>query len=122
MLRGALESGLMRTLLRRADSRAFPVVVGVVALAATLSMSVPFATLLVAAVLMARRRWGAIAVGASLGAALGAAWSSAATSMKSTRKAPGGLPAAGLSDDTDPLGRTFMPRLPPSAGPARRRL
>lgn len=73
MLRGALESGLMRTLLRRADSRAFPVVVGAVAIAATLSMSVPFATLLVAAVLMARRRWGAIAVWASLGAALGAA-------------------------------------------------
>jgi membrane protein YqaA with SNARE-associated domain len=73
VLRGALEPGLMRTLLRRADSRAFPVVVGAVAVAATLSMSVPFATLLVAAVLMAPRRWGAIAVWASLGAALGAA-------------------------------------------------
>lgn len=73
MLRGTLESGLMRTLLRRADSRAFPVVVCAVAVAATLSMSVPFATLLVAAVLMARRRWGAIAVGASLGSAVGAA-------------------------------------------------
>jgi membrane protein YqaA with SNARE-associated domain len=73
VLRGALESGLMRTLLRRADRPAFPAVVGAVAVAATLSMSVPFATLLVAAVLMARRRWIAIAVGASLGAALGAA-------------------------------------------------
>ncbi len=73
MLRGALESGLMGTLLRRADNRAFPAVVGTVALAATLSMSVPFATLLVAAVLMARRRWVSIAMGASLGAALGAA-------------------------------------------------
>jgi membrane protein YqaA with SNARE-associated domain len=73
VLRGALEPGLMRTLLRRADSLAFPVVVGAVAVAATLSMSVPFATLLVAAVLMAPRRWGAIAVWASLGAALGAA-------------------------------------------------
>jgi membrane protein YqaA with SNARE-associated domain len=73
VLRGALEPSLMRTLLRRADSRAFPVVVGAVAVAATLSMSVPFATLLVAAVLMAPRRWGAIAVWASLGAALGAA-------------------------------------------------
>ncbi len=73
MLRVALESGLTRTLLRRADSPAFPAVVGAVALAATLSMSVPFATLLVAAVLMARRRWSAIAVGASMGAALGAA-------------------------------------------------
>lgn len=73
MLRGALESGLMRTLLRRADRPAFPAVVGAVAVAATVSMSVPFATLLVAAVLMARRRWIAIAVWASLGAALGAA-------------------------------------------------
>ena len=72
MLRDALESGLMRTLLRRADSRVFPVIVGAVAVAATLSMSVPFATLLVTAVLMARRRWGEIAVWASLGAAVGA--------------------------------------------------
>lgn len=73
MLRGTLESGLLDSLLRRADSPAFPTVVGAVAVAATLSMSVPFASLLVAAVLMARHRWGAIAVGASLGAALGAA-------------------------------------------------
>lgn len=72
MLR-ALESGLMHTLLRRADSPAFPAVIAAVALAATVSMVVPFATLLVAAVLMAPRRWGSIAVGASLGAALGAA-------------------------------------------------
>lgn len=64
----------MRALLRRADSRAFPMVVGAVAVAATLTMSVPFATLLVAAVLMSRRRWGAIALWASLGAALGAAF------------------------------------------------
>jgi hypothetical protein len=47
----------MRTLLRRADTRAFPLVVTAVAVAATLSMSVPFAGLLVAAVLMAPRRW-----------------------------------------------------------------
>jgi len=73
MLSGALESGLMHALMRRADHRAFPVAVGAVAAVATLSMSVPFATLLVAAVLMARRRWGAIAFWASLGAALGAA-------------------------------------------------
>lgn len=63
----------MRTLLRRADSRAFPAVVGIVAFAATLSMSVSFATLLVAAVLMAPRRWVAIALWSSLGAAVGAA-------------------------------------------------
>lgn len=72
MLRGVLESGLLRTLLKRADSRAFPAVVGAVALAATLSMSVPFAPLLVAAALMVPRRWAATAVCASLGAALGA--------------------------------------------------
>ena len=71
-MRGALESGLMRALLRRADTRAFPLVVAAVAVAATLSMSVPFAGLLVAAVLMAPRRWLSIAFGSSLGAALGA--------------------------------------------------
>ena len=73
MLRGALESGLIRTLVRRADTRSFPVVVAAVAFAATLTMSVPFATLLVTAVLMAPRRWVAISLWSSLGAALGAA-------------------------------------------------
>jgi membrane protein YqaA with SNARE-associated domain len=73
MLRNSIESGLMRALVRRADTRAFPTVVGGVAAAATLSMSVPFATLLVAAVLMAPRRWVAISLWSSLGAALGAA-------------------------------------------------
>ncbi|MBL8346301.1 MAG: hypothetical protein JNN03_12725 [Rubrivivax sp.] len=73
MLQAALESGLVRALSRRADNGAFPLAVAVVALAATLSMSVPFASLLVAAVLMAPRRWAAIALWSSLGAALGAA-------------------------------------------------
>jgi membrane protein YqaA with SNARE-associated domain len=73
MLLGTLESGLMRTLVRRADTGAFPAVVAGVALAATTSMSVPFATLLVAAVLLAPRRWAVIALWSSLGAALGAA-------------------------------------------------
>lgn len=71
MLRNALESGLVRTLVRRADTRAFPMVVASVAVVATLSMSVPFAGLLVAAVLMVPRRWVAIALWSSLGAALG---------------------------------------------------
>lgn len=71
MLRGALESGLMRSLLRQGDTQAFPIVVAGIAAASTLSMSIPFATLLMAAVLMAPRRWKAIAVCASLGAALG---------------------------------------------------
>lgn len=71
MLRSTLESGLMRALVRRADTASFPIVVACVATAATVSMSVPFAGLLVAAVLMAPRRWLAIALWSSLGAALG---------------------------------------------------
>lgn len=71
MLRGALESSLMHSQLRRPDTREFPVVVRGISAAATLSMSVPFATLLVAALLMTPRRWRAIAVFASLGAPLG---------------------------------------------------
>lgn len=71
MLHSALEYRLVRTLVRRADTRAFPMVVASVAVTATLSMSVPFAGLLVAAVLMAPRRWVAIALWSSLGAALG---------------------------------------------------
>jgi uncharacterized membrane protein YdjX (TVP38/TMEM64 family) len=70
VLRGALESGLM--LVRGADTRAFPMIVAAVALAATLSMSVPFASLLVAAVLMSPRRWATISLWSS-GAALGSA-------------------------------------------------
>ena len=71
MLSITLETGLIRTLTRRADHPAFPLFVAVVALAATLSMSVPFASLLVVAVLMAPRRWMPIAMWSSVGAALG---------------------------------------------------
>ncbi len=71
MLRSTLESSLLRALIRRADAGSFPIVVAGVATAATVSMSVPFAGLLVAAVLMAPRRWRAIAFWSSLGAALG---------------------------------------------------
>jgi membrane protein YqaA with SNARE-associated domain len=71
VLHSALEYRLVRALVRRADTRAFPMVVASVAAAATLSMSVPFAGLLVATVLMAPRRWVAIALWSSLGAALG---------------------------------------------------
>ena len=72
MLHVTLETGLIRTLTRRADQPAFPVIVGAVAMAATLSMTVPFASLLVGAVLMSPRRWKSIALCSSLGAALGA--------------------------------------------------
>ncbi|MDI4635234.1 VTT domain-containing protein [Pelomonas sp. V22] len=72
MLRGVVESRLLRSLLGRADSRMFPTVVGGIAALATLSMTVPFASLLMAAVLMVPRRWLAVAISSSLGAALGA--------------------------------------------------
>ena len=71
MLSATLETGLIRTLTRRADHPAFPLIVAAVAVAATVSMTVPFASLLVGAVLMAPRRWKSIAVWSSLGAALG---------------------------------------------------
>lgn len=72
MLRNHLESGLLQALERRADSRAFPLVVAGVALLTTVSMSIPFASLLMAAVLLARRRWRSIAMWSSAGAAIGA--------------------------------------------------
>jgi membrane protein YqaA with SNARE-associated domain len=68
-----LETRLVSALTKRADQPSFPLGVGAAALAATLSMSVPFASLLIAAVLMAPRRWRSIALCSSLGAALGAA-------------------------------------------------
>ncbi|MDM4768289.1 hypothetical protein [Pelomonas sp. SE-A7] len=71
MLRRALESGLLRSILDRADTQTLPVVVGGIAAISTLSMSVPFASLLMASVLIAPRRWRSIALFASLGAALG---------------------------------------------------
>lgn len=73
MFRPALETRLLRALTRHAQHRSFPVLVAGMALAATVSMSVPFASILVAAVLLAPRRWFALALGGSLGSALGAA-------------------------------------------------
>lgn len=72
MLPNHLESRLLQALERRADSRAFPLVVGGMALLTTLSMSIPFASLLMAAVLLARRRWRSMAIWSSAGAAIGA--------------------------------------------------
>lgn len=73
MIRNALETGLTKTLTRRAQHRAFPLFVAGAAFASTLSMTVPFASLLIIAALMAPKRWKAIALWASLGAAVGAA-------------------------------------------------
>ena len=62
MLRNAIETGFIRMLARRADSLAFPLVAAGIALATTLSMTVPFVPLPVGAVLMAPGRWESIAV------------------------------------------------------------
>ena len=72
MFSAALETGLIRTLTRRADKPVFPMMVAVVAFVAALSMSVPFAPLLGLAVLMVPGRWKSITIMSSLGAALGA--------------------------------------------------
>ncbi len=72
MLLHALETRLTRTLTRRARHPAFPQWVAGAAFAATLSMTVPFASLLIIAVLLSPTRWWPIAVWSSVGAAAGA--------------------------------------------------
>jgi membrane protein YqaA with SNARE-associated domain len=70
MLYGALFG--IRVVLQGATSlRAYPLVVGGVALLLTLSMSLPFASILVVAVLLRRDRWKEITVFASAGSASG---------------------------------------------------
>ena len=56
---------------RNTGRREYPVLVGCAACAATLSMSFPFASLLVPAVLLRRERWAAIAFFSGVGSALG---------------------------------------------------
>ncbi|MDZ5455652.1 YqaA family protein [Azohydromonas lata] len=73
VFRPTLETGLLRALTRHAQRHSFPLVVAAMATAATLSMSVPFASILVAAVLLAPGRWFMLALGGSVGSALGAA-------------------------------------------------
>lgn len=73
MLRLDLETRLIAALTRQADRAGFVWVVAGVAAAATLSMTVPFASMLITAVLIAPRRWIWIALASSVGAALGAA-------------------------------------------------
>lgn len=62
----------VRVALRRATGRrGFPLVVGLSALAVTLTMSVPFASVLVFAVLLSRRRWWIIAMASAVGSSIG---------------------------------------------------
>ncbi|HMF24401.1 MAG TPA: VTT domain-containing protein [Pseudolabrys sp.] len=63
----------MRIDLRRAIHRplAYPLVVGVVALILTVSMTIPFASILIVAVLLRRDQWKEIVLVSSLGSATG---------------------------------------------------
>jgi membrane protein YqaA with SNARE-associated domain len=62
----------MRIDLRRAiPARAYPLMVGVIALVLTVSMTIPFASILIVAVLLRRDRWKEIVLVSSLGSATG---------------------------------------------------
>jgi hypothetical protein len=62
----------MRIDLRRAiPARAYPLMVGITALVLTVSMTIPFASILVVAVLLRRDRWKEIVLVSSLGSATG---------------------------------------------------
>jgi membrane protein YqaA with SNARE-associated domain len=62
----------MRIDLRRAiPKRAYPLMVGVLALVLTVSMTIPFASILIGAVLLRRDRWKEIVLVSSLGSATG---------------------------------------------------
>jgi membrane protein YqaA with SNARE-associated domain len=62
----------MRVALRRAIlAGAYPLMVGIMALAMTVSMMIPFASILIGAVLLRRDQWKEIVVVASLGSATG---------------------------------------------------
>ena len=62
----------MRVALRRAIlAGTYPLMVGIMALAMTVSMTIPFASILIGAVLLRRDQWKEIVVVASLGSATG---------------------------------------------------
>lgn len=71
MITFALEQRVRAALERATGSRRYPLVVGVVAFVLTLSMSVPFASVLVFAVLLRRERWRAITLWSAVGASVG---------------------------------------------------
>lgn len=70
MLQRLAEDRLLHAVLRAVDRPGYPLVVGAAAFGAALSMTVPFATVLVAAVLAAPGRWRAIAFWSSIGTGL----------------------------------------------------
>lgn len=70
MLQRVVENKLLGAVLRFAHRPAYPLVVGMAAFGATLSMTLPFATVLVASVLAAPLRWRAVSFWSSVGTAL----------------------------------------------------
>jgi len=56
---------------RAASARAYPFVVGIIACFMTVSMTIPFAAILIGAVLLNRQRWVTIVIVSSLGSASG---------------------------------------------------
>jgi membrane protein YqaA with SNARE-associated domain len=71
MITFALEQRVRAAVERATGTRRFPIVVGLVAFVLTVSMSVPFASVLVLAVLLQRERWRAITIWSALGASIG---------------------------------------------------
>jgi len=54
-----------------ASARAYPLVIGIIACLLTVSMTIPFAPILIGAVLLSRQRWIAIVIVSSFGSASG---------------------------------------------------
>ena len=71
MITFALEQRVRAILSRTRETRHFPAMVGAVAFVLTVTMSVPFASVLVFAVLLQPERWRAIALWSAVGAAVG---------------------------------------------------
>lgn len=71
MLSHVLQRYLRRSLTATAGSRWYPALVGVMAIGATLSMSVPFAPILAFAVILRPEHWRRLALSAGLGCAVG---------------------------------------------------
>jgi membrane protein YqaA with SNARE-associated domain len=66
-----VESTILVYLRSATFARAYPLMVGVVALIVTVSMTVPFASILIGAILLRREHWRAIVLLSSLGSATG---------------------------------------------------
>ena len=71
MIVSLLEARIRRWLRQATAAPTYPLLVGLVAFGATVSMSVPFGSILVVAVLLRRDKWLRIAILSSVGSALG---------------------------------------------------